>query len=109
MIEGLLMLVGITVVLILINTRTRYTDKSRGWKVKKNGNSFQIYSELDKDNNWRSISFECKMYSKDVPRHSIIINKDWTIYPEWAQLRKDEILSRLRSVLKEPTYTIIDM
>ena len=48
------------------------------------------------------------MYSKVVPRHAIIISKDWGIYPEWAQAKKDEIITRLKSALKDPAYTNIE-
>ena len=108
MIEGLLMLAGVLVVLFVIFVWTSYKAKKRGWKVKKSGDGKQQYLELDNDNKWRAITFYCEMYSNDVPRHALIINKDWSVYPKWAQARKAEILTRLTSVLKEPTYTIIE-
>jgi hypothetical protein len=108
MIEAILMLTGVIVLLLLIFVRTKYISTKRGWKIIKSGNSSKMYSELDENNNWRSITFECKMYSKDVPRHAITISSDWSNYPEWAQERKDEIRSRLKSVLKEPAYTVIE-
>ena len=75
MIEGILMLAGILILLLLIYIRTSYIVKKRGWKIKTIENGSQMYSELDKDNNWRTITFDCEMYSKDVPRHALIINK----------------------------------
>ncbi len=108
MIEGVLMLAGVLVVLLVILIWTNYKAKKRGWRIKKVGNSSQQYVELDGNNNWRSITFECKMYADDVPRHAIIVSKDWEKYPEWAQARKSEILTRIKSVLKEPEYTIIE-
>ncbi|MDX2360161.1 MAG: hypothetical protein QNK23_05115 [Crocinitomicaceae bacterium] len=107
MIEGILMLTGVLIILFAIFIWTNYKAKKRGWKVKKDGNSKQQYLELD-GNNWRSITFDCEMYSNDVPRHAIIISKDWEMYPEWAQDKKDEIITRLKNSLKEPAYTIIE-
>jgi hypothetical protein len=107
MIEGILMLTGALILLFAIFIWTNYKEKKRGWKVKKGGNSKQEYLELD-GNNWRSITFDCEMYSKVVPRHAIITSKDWGIYPEWAQAKKDEIITRLKSALKDPAYTNIE-
>ena len=107
MIEGILMLTSVLIILFAIFIWTNYKDQKRGWKVKKEGNGNQKYLELD-GNNWRSITFNCEMYSNGAPRHTIIISKDWGTYPDWAQAKKNEIITRLRSVLKEPEYTIIE-
>ena len=108
MTEGFLILTGVLVVLLLIFARTNHVVKKRGWKIKSSGDSKKMYAELSSENAWRSITFEWKMYAKGVTRHAIIIDKDWSCYPKWAQERRDEILSRLKSELKEPTYTFIE-
>ena len=108
MILAIAMLVGLLIVLLLVLARTSWLAKKRGWKITKSGNSLQKYSELDAKNNWRSITFECKMYSKGVPRHAIIIDQNWSNYPSWARDKKDEILLRLKRALKEPTYTFLE-
>jgi hypothetical protein len=102
------MLSSVLVLLSIIYLVKLITTKEQGWKIKKGENFTQIYSELDNDGNWRSISFDCEQYAKNVPRHALIIDKNWNNYPEWAATRKQEILDRLRSVLREPEYTIIE-
>jgi len=82
-------------------------ENRRGWRIRKVGNSMQQYSESF-DGNWRSIEFKFEMYSKEVPRHAIIIPKEWGNYPDWARLNKKMILSRISQVFKEPQYTMIE-
>lgn len=108
MIEGFLMLGGVLVFLFVIFIWNSFKEKKRQWKVRKGDNNTCEYFEMDEYGTWRYISFTCKFYAKDVPRHALYVNKNWNNYPDWAQLRKDEILKRLRSTLKEPEYTIIE-
>jgi len=108
MIEAFLMLGGVLVFLAVIFIWNSFKEKKRKWKIRKGDSNTREYLELDEYGIWRHISFTCEHYAKDVPRHLLYVKKNWDVYPEWAQLRKDEIIERLRSVLKEPEYTFIE-
>jgi hypothetical protein len=108
MIEGFLMLGGVLVFLFIIFIWNSLKNNKRKWKVRKGDNDTREYVEMDQSGAWRHVSFECEPYAKNVPRHALYIRKDWKDYPDWAQLRKEEILERVKSVLKEPEYTIIE-
>lgn len=107
MIEAILIFAGVLFILFVNFIRTNQRAKKRGWKIQKVGNSQQQYMEFD-GKNWRAITFDCEMYSKKVRRHAIFIHKDWGVYPEWAQKKKELILTRLKCELKEPAYTLIE-
>jgi len=107
MIEGFLMLGGVLVFLFIIFIWNSLKNNKRKWKVRKGDNDTREYAEMDHNGVWRHVSFECETYAKNVPRHALYIRKDWKDYPDWAQLREEEILERVKSVLKEPEYTII--
>ncbi len=106
MIEGFLMLGGVLVFLLVILIWNNFKAKKRQWKIRKGDNNTYEYLELDEYGAWRYISFTCQFYADNVPRHALYINKNWEDYPDWAQSRKDEITERIKSVLKEPEYTI---
>ncbi len=109
MIEGFLMLGGVLVFLLLIFIWKSVKENKRKWKIRNGDNYTREYLELDENGVWRRISFTCESYKKNFPRHVIYIRKNWENYPEWTNKRKEEILSRLKSVLKEPEYTYIEI
>ena len=102
-----LTLLGIILILLSIVQlwKTRL-EKKLGWRIRKSGNSIQ-YAELS-DGNWRSVEFKFDMYSKEVPRHAIIVPKEWNHFPGWARDNQQLIIQRIRLALKEPQYTIIE-
>lgn len=108
MLEGIFMLTILLFLLLVIFAWNSMHANKRGWKVKKIGNGKQQYLELDEAKKWRGIIFDCEMYSDEVPRHALIIKKDWSEYPQWAQGRKTEIITRITCVLKAPSYTIVE-
>lgn len=108
MIEGFLMLGGVLVFLLLIFIWNSFKERNQKWKIRKGNNDTIEYLELDENGMWRSISFACEPYAKNVPRHALYIRENWEDYPDWVHSRKEEILIRLKGVLKEPEYTIIE-
>jgi hypothetical protein len=108
MIEGFLMLGGVLVFLLIIFVWNSLKTNKRKWKIRKGENYTRQYLELDDKGNWRMISFECETYAKNVQRHALYVKKNWEHYPDWANQKKDEILKRLKTVLKEPEFTIIE-
>lgn len=108
MIEGLLMLGSVLVFLLILFIWNRIKENKRKWKIRKRDSETRDYLELDSNGLWRQITFSCESYAKNVPRHALYIRKNWEEYPEWAQFRKEEIMTRVKSVLKEPEYTIIE-
>ncbi|NOQ73618.1 MAG: hypothetical protein GQ574_16550 [Crocinitomix sp.] len=80
----------------------------RGWKTHRNGKDAHSYSELF-EGSWRSIELKSEWFSKNAPRHVIYIQKDWAFFPQWAQERKEIIISRLEQEFKPPTFTLIEI
>jgi hypothetical protein len=109
MLEGLFMLGSLIVLLLLISSRNSNRELKRKWKIRRGGDHSRIYIEVDPSGGWRQITFRCEPYAKHVPRHALYLSKDWKRYPEWAQSRKDEIMDRIKSELKEPEYTIVEV
>lgn len=109
MLEGITMLAGVLLVLIFIRVVfSNPKELKRGWKIKNHGEGKLQYSELDQNKTWRTLMFEIDRYSSGVPRHTLIVDSNWETYPNWAKSRREEILNRIKSVLKEPEYTIIE-
>ena len=108
MIEAFVMLGGLCVFLFLLFVWNSFKENKRKWKIRKGEDHSCEYLELDENGIWRSISFSSEAYSKNYTRHVIYIPKNWGNYPDWAKKRKEEILNRLKSVLKEPEYTYIE-
>lgn len=106
--EGFLMLGILLIVLLMISLFTRRKKQIRGWGIKKVGTSKIDYQERDSDGKWRSLTFEYEMYSAKVPRHALLVPKNWDDFPYWAHGRKQEILTRIKSTLKEPAYTYLE-
>ena len=102
------MLGGVLVFLLMLSIWNSFKNNKRKWKIRKGDNDARVYLEMDDDGSWRNISFQCEAYAKNVPRHALYMSKNWENYPEWAQLRKDEIIARLKSVFKEPEFTIVE-
>jgi hypothetical protein len=100
MIEGFIMLGGVLLFLVLIFILNKLKDNKRKWKIRKGENYTQQYLELNENGKWRYISFDFETYAKGVPRHALYVKKNWGDYPDWAQMKKDEIIERLKSVLK---------
>lgn len=109
MIEGFLMLGGVLVFLSLIFIWNSFKENKRKWKIRKGDNYTYEYLEMDENGIWRNITFVCELYTKNAPRHVIYVCKNWEDYPDWAQTRKEEILNRMKSVLKDPEYTFIEI
>jgi hypothetical protein len=109
MMEGFLILVILLLVLFLIYLFTSRKKQKLGWEIKKIGNSKIQYQERDARGTWRSLSFEIEMYSEKAPRHILFAPKNWTEFPSWAHGRKEEILATMKSKLKEPRYTYLEV
>jgi len=80
------------------------TSERRGWRTYALGIGAVYYEEL-RDGKWEKIEIGGERLC-GKPRYVIYLGsaETWKKYPEWAQNRREEIISRIKSVLKEPEY-----
>jgi hypothetical protein len=79
-------------------------DGKRGWHVGHHGRD-QMYYEEFVDGTSRRIPISGEMLV-GRPHHVIYFasSEEWREYPEWARDRRDEIIGRIKSELREPDY-----
>ena len=79
--------------------------RKRGWHVARHGRDQMRYEEFGTGET-RQIMIDGEMlYGR--PRHVIYFAspEQWRQkYPDWARDRRDEIIARIKSELKEPDY-----
>ncbi len=104
-----LLLIGLVLTALAVNA-TFATKKQikQGWKTYREGKGTHFYAEFF-EGNWRGIQLDSEWYSKKAPRHILYIKKDWSLYPNWAQERKELTIDRLHQKFKPPTFTIIEV
>lgn len=87
----------------------RAEEARRGWRLRCLRAGNWAYEER-KGPEWRRgfVLSEVTDY-REPPHHLQIMNSArWTEYPDWTHGRREEILSRIRSELKEPDYVLQD-
>jgi hypothetical protein len=91
----------------LYRIKRRATEKKesqRGWRVGHFGRDSMFYDELV-DGSWQRLQIDGEMLTGRA--HHIIYfatEAEWMNYPAWAQNRRDEIISRIKSEFREPDY-----
>jgi hypothetical protein len=79
-------------------------DRARGWRVGHQGRDEMYYEEWS-HGGWQRIRIEGEMLMGRA--HHVIYfasPQAWLNYPEWARHRRDEIISRIKSVFCPPDY-----
>ena len=79
-------------------------NERRGWRIFRHGPETIFYGEL-REGKWEEIEIGRESRSRES-HHLIYLGSSeiWKSYPGWARGRRDEIISRLKSVLREPGY-----
>jgi hypothetical protein len=99
---------GVLVALGLIYTGKdkRSQEERRGWRLRCISAGSWIYEEK-KGDAWSGFLMEEQTDYREPPHHMRVMSAArWSEYPEWMQGRRDEILGRIRSELKEPRYVL---
>lgn len=80
-------------------------DLARGWRVGRVGRDEMFYEEFS-DGTWQRITLYGDMLCGAGAHHVIYFPSpgDWESMPGWARGRRDEIISRMKSVLSPPGY-----
>lgn len=84
--------------------RDESADRLRGWRVGHRGRDCMFYEEW-REGTWQCIEIDGEMLLGRA--HHIIYfpsPEKWLAYPAWAQYRRDEIISRIKSEFREPDY-----
>ena len=78
--------------------------ESRDWRVGHVGRDRMYYEEW-RDGAWHRLDIEGEMLSGRA-HHAVYLASPerWLGYPEWARHRRDEIVARIKSELREPDY-----
>ena len=76
-------------------------EDKRGWRVRFTSNAYR-YDQIV-DGQWRHIDFDVIRNDEGYGICGIIIKSraSWIAYPEWAQLRRDEIVDRVKGELPQ--------
>jgi hypothetical protein len=83
----------------------RRDARKRGWHVSRLGRDQMLYEEFA-DRTTRHITIDGEMLV-GRPRHVIYFASpdEWRQrYPDWARDRRDEIIARIKSELRQPDY-----
>ena len=84
----------------------RAKEVSRGWRLRCLGAGSWTYEEKRGDS-WSGFVMPELTDYREPPHHlEVMCTARWSEYPEWTQGRRDEILARIRSELKEPDYVL---
>jgi len=80
-------------------------DSEGDWQALHDGSHGFRYEEFH-DGEWRGIRVDGEWLS-GRPHHVIYFAApaQWLEYPDWARDRRDEIIARIKSKLREPDYT----
>jgi len=84
--------------------RGRRAEASRGWRVGHQGRDEMYYEEL-RDGRWQRLRISGELLTGRA-HHAIFFASpaQWREYPEWARLRRDEIIARIQSEFRAPDY-----
>lgn len=87
----------------------RQREKDRGWRIRRtNTPGSWAYEELS-HGVWNGFVMEETTDYREPPHHLQIMGAArWNEYPAPMQGRRDEILKRIRSELREPDYFLIE-
>lgn len=93
-------------VLFLLFLRNKRLEFKRGWRVRHDGRDGIYYEEIDDHGAWRRLSIRSEIIPEGVSHHCIYFPSPskWSEFPEWAQGRRSEIISRMKEVYSEPKY-----
>lgn len=93
--------VSIAIVAFFIyKRRTESIDRHRGWRVGHQGRD-QMYYEEFAENRWKRIEIDGEMLTGKA-HHVVYLSS--IKFPDWAQSRTEEIISRIKSEFREPEY-----
>ena len=78
--------------------------EARDWRVGHAGRDRMYYEERH-GSAWRRIDIDGEMLTGRA-HHAVYLAspESWVRYPEWARHRRDEIVARIKSELREPDY-----
>lgn len=86
--------------------RVRRRDEARGWRLLCVSPDGWRYEEKHAEA-WTGFLMSEQMDFREPPHHlEIMSSSRWSEYPEWTHGRREEILARIRSELKEPNYVL---
>lgn len=113
--------IGTGLLLVLLTRRSRgdffarknppppvVTGRQRDWRVGHRGRDAMYYEEVC-GGAWQRIEIDGEMLTGRA--HHVIYfasPEKWQSYPEWARLRRDEIIARIKSELREPDYEYLE-
>ena len=81
-------------------------ESKRGWRIKARGAGAFAYEEK-RQGIWVGFTMDELTDYREPPHHlQIMCSARWSEYPDWAHARREEILRRIRSELKEPDYVL---
>jgi hypothetical protein len=79
-------------------------EQSEGWRVGHRGRDMMFYEELH-GREWLRLDIDGEMLMGRAHHVIYFANAEtWRSYPEWARLRRDEIIARIKSRFREPDY-----
>ncbi|MGH8030118.1 MAG: hypothetical protein ACREO3_09300, partial [Arenimonas sp.] len=77
---------------------------TRDWRVGHQGRDRMYYEEW-RDGTWQRLDIEGEMLVGEAHHAVYLADPDrWRHYPEWARDRREEIVARIRSEVREPEY-----
>jgi hypothetical protein len=84
----------------------RAAEEKRGWRLRCVSAGSWAYEEK-RAGSWGGFIMSELTDYREPPHHLQIMSQPrWIEYPEWTQGRREEILRRIRSELKEPDYVL---
>jgi hypothetical protein len=105
---ALIVLVGILAVysFATVQADTKELEAKRGWRIKARPAGAFAYEE-QRDGSCVGFTMDEITDYREPPHHlQIMCSTRWTEYPEWTHGRRNQILGRIRSELKEPDYVL---
>jgi hypothetical protein len=88
--------------------RIRRRNEARGWRLRFVSRGDWTYEEK-RNGAWVGFKMSEQKNASKSPQHLLIKSSPrWTEYPEWTHGRREEILARISSQLKEPYYVLIE-
>jgi hypothetical protein len=92
---GLLLIAGAISAL-----RIKKKNEMRGWRVGHQGRDQMFYEEL-RDGRWERIDLDGEML---VGRAHHVIYFSSSRFPDWAESRREEIVARIKTEFRPPSY-----
>jgi hypothetical protein len=87
----------------------RAEEERRGWRLRCVEAGSWAYEEKRVEEWHRAFVMREITDYREPPHHLEIMSPPrWTEYPEWTHGRREEIVARIRSELKEPDYALTE-